>query len=147
MKERRSHLLLGSLIFLLATFFIGATCNAQLPIPFNPFLFPYYPIIDQAYIPPLSVAPNTITASVIPPAPIAFIAQSSTTVFTPPVTTIAGVIIADFIINTGNPQVKSVLLLIAADPSLLDNPFLLSLLINTGNPDVIAALAWLASVL
>jgi len=104
------------------------------------FVPPYY---NPVYFNPAPVAPLTFTAPAVTPAPTAAIAALTSLIPLTPVTTIAGVIIADFIINTGNPQVTALLNLIIQDPTLLDNPLLLNSLINTGNPDVAAALAWL----
>ena len=144
-RERQVKKLCYALFFLLSIFLLCIPCNAQIPL-FNTPFFPY-PVFNPSIISPVIVPPAIIPAPILPPTPIATIAQLSTTVFSPPSTTIAGVIIANLIINTGNPEVKSVLLLIAADPSLLDDPFLLNFLINTGNPDVASTLAWLASVI
>ena len=109
---------------------------------YNPFYAsPYY---NTGYFNPTPVAPLTFTAPTVSPAPTVTIAAATSLVPLTPITTIAGVIIADWIINTGNPQVTAVLTLIVQDPTLLDNPLLLNALINTGNPDVASALAWLS---
>ncbi|MGA1826112.1 MAG: hypothetical protein ACMUIP_15765 [bacterium] len=136
--------------------FSGITCTAQ-GLFGNPFYnvgfslspippFPY-PLYNPAYPSLAPVAPVALTAPVLTTPPVAAVSALSTIIDPSAITTIAGVILADWLINTGNPQVKSVLLLIALDPSLLDNPWLLNTLINTGNPDVWAALLWLQAAI
>ncbi len=118
------------------------------PPLYDPF-FPAYnsvpvlPFYNTSYFNPAPVIPAPFSTPAITPGPIASVSAATTLLPLTPVTTIAGVIIADFLINTGNPQVDAVLSLIIQDPTLLDNPILLDALINTGNPDVAAALAWL----
>ncbi|MBN2374734.1 hypothetical protein JXL19_13200, partial [bacterium] len=104
------------------------------------------PLYNTGYYNPAPANPVSLAVPAFSSGPIASV--SALTALAPaPVTTILGVIIADFIINTGNPQVSAVLNLIALNPALLDNPFLLNSLINTGNPDVASALAWLSSAI
>lgn len=80
-----------------------------------------------------SVAAPAIAPTILP----------GTSVAAPADTTLS-VLIASLLINTGNPQVNAVLALIASDPTILDNPFLLNVLINTGNSQVALVLALLA---
>ncbi|MGA1870898.1 MAG: hypothetical protein ACMUJM_20370 [bacterium] len=146
MSRGRVDALLFILFLMLSMFFIYIPCNAQIPFPFSVPYFVPLPSFNPAYfVPPLPLIP--VAASEIGLAPIATINQVTTLEPLIPITTIGGVLIADWLINTGNPEVEAVLRLIAADPSLLDNPLLLSSIINTGNPDVAITIAWLASVL
>ena len=95
----------------------------SLPVPVQPF---------GLAAPPISLTPLSTVNS-----PVASISGlltdllllSSTSISITPTT-------VDFLINTGNPQVDSVLNLIAVNPTLLDYPLLLDSLINTGNPEV-----------
>ena len=113
--------------------------SAYYPFPtfpaVNPYYFPTFPVPIQSFgitTPPVSLTPLSTVSS-----PIASISGlltdllflGSTAVSITPVT-------VDFLINTGNPQVDSVLSLIASNPSLLDYPLFLDSLINTGNPEV-----------
>lgn len=133
-------------------FYYTGSYPASVPYPFlpvyNPFLslfnsVPNLPLYNPAYFNPAPVIPATFPTPAITPSPIASVSATTTLVPLAPITTISGVIIADFLINTGNPQVDALLSLIIQNPTLLDNPILLDTLINTGNPDVAAALAWL----
>lgn len=87
---------------------------------------------------PVSPVPTVIATPVLPSA--AIVAPASTN-------TALSVLIASLLINTGNPQVRAALLLIASDPTLLSNPILLNSLINTGNPDVAFVIALLINSL
>jgi hypothetical protein len=120
--------------------------------PFFPLYDPFFPaynsipllpVYNTAYFNPIPALPTTLPTPAINPNPIASVSAVTTLVALTPVTTIAGVVIADFLINTGNTQVDAVLNLIIQNPALLDNPILLNSLINTGNPDVADALTWL----
>lgn len=157
--------------FFLIFFFLiltWTTVNAQLSyyypgtyflsIPYSSFpvynsAFPLYPLTPISpfynpgyFIPPTSIL-GTFTAPTLSPSPTASVSAVFPLVPFTPVTTIFGVILADFLINTGNPEVDAVLNLIIQDPVLLENPFFLDALINTGNPDVDAALSWLIAVI
>jgi hypothetical protein len=118
--------------------------NSAFPLyPFTP-ISPFY---NPGYLIPPTSIPGTFTAPALSPSPSATVSAVFPLVPFTPVTTISGVILADFLINTGNPEVDAVLNLIIQDPVLLENPFFLDALINTGNPDVDAALAWLIAVI
>ena len=133
-------------------FFYPGTYFIPSPYSFLPvynLAFPLYPLApvttfyNPGYFLPAASIPSTFTAPVISPTPTATVSAVFPLVPFAPVTTISGVILADFLINTGNPEVDAVLNLIIQDPLLLSNPFFLDVLINTGNTDVDAALAWL----
>ena len=121
--------------------------------PFFPLYDPFFPayntipvlpLYNPAYLNPVPVLPPT---PAINPNPVASVSAATTLVPLTPITTILGAVIADFLINTGNPQVDALLNLIIQNPALLDNPFLLDSLINTGNPAVADALTWLILVI
>jgi hypothetical protein len=151
-----SQTMINAQFTLYNSFYYPGSYLTPFPYPFlpvfDPFFTTYNPapaptFYNPAYFTPTPVFPTALTPPAISLSPVASISAATTLVPLTPVTTIAGVIIADFLINTGNPQVTAVLNLIIQDPTLLDNPFLLDALINTGNPDVASALAWLISVL
>lgn len=161
--------ILSILIIVSAILLSGGMVSAQYPLytpfyypgsfPTFPFfqtyspVFPFYntasifPFYNTFNFNPSPLPVTAYTAPAIAPTPTASISAVTGLVPFAPVTTILGVIIADFIINTGNPQVTAVLNLIIQDPTLLDTPWLLDLYINTGNPDVASALAWLVAAI
>jgi hypothetical protein len=169
MRSLKMIHILSVLIILSVIILSGGMVSAQYPFytpfyypgsfptfPFFPTYSPVFPFYNPTSIFPfyntfnLSPSPlpvTSYTAPVINPTPTASISALTGLVPFAPVTTILGVIIADFIINTGNPQVTAVLNLIAQDPTLLDTPWLLDLYINTGNPDVASALLWLVTAI
>jgi len=133
-------------------FFYPGTYLIPSPYSFLPvynLTFPLYPLAPIAtfynpgYFIPAASIPSTFTAPALSPTPTATVSALIPLVPFIPVNTVTGVILADFLINTGNPEVDAVLNLIIQNPLLLDNPFFLDALINTGNPDVAAALTWL----
>ncbi|MGA1791855.1 MAG: hypothetical protein ACMUIM_10240 [bacterium] len=126
------------------TFPFFPTYNPVFPFYNTTSIFPFYNTFNFN---PSPLPATAYTAPAIAPTPTASISAVTGLVPFAPVTTILGVIIADFIINTGNPQVTAVLNLIAQDPTLLDTPWLLDLYINTGNPDVASALLWLVTAI
>lgn len=158
-RNRNKIMLIGSILIFLFLFFAIFPTNAPAPslfyypkylsqylsfYSFLPTLFPaayYLTYIDPTLIsspilttPTTTVAPTALASGLlfpIPPLPVTPVLPSS---FIAPA-------VADFLINTGNPEVNAVLGLIALNPTLLNDPFLLNSLINTGNPDVASALA------
>ncbi|MGA1840257.1 MAG: hypothetical protein ACMUIU_06485 [bacterium] len=156
--NRNKRMLTGSILILILLFFGIFPTHAPAPslyyypkyisqylsfYYFLPSLFPAYysTYIDPTLIsspilpaPTTTLAPTAVASGLllpVPPLPVTPVLPSA---FIAPV-------VADFLINTGNPQVQAVLGLIALNPLLLNDPLLLNSLINTGNPDVASALA------
>lgn len=107
---------------------------------------PVLPLLTVVAAPVLPVPPVVATPLLPVPTVIAAPVLPIPTVVAPASTNTAlSVLIASLLINTGNPQVRAVLLLIASDPTLLNDPLLLNSLINTGNPEVALVLALLVN--
>ncbi|MGA1863814.1 MAG: hypothetical protein ACMUHX_02005 [bacterium] len=156
--NRNKRMLTGSLLILFLLFFTIFPSHVPAPslyyypkyispyLSFYYFLPALYPTYYSTYIDPTltlsplltapatTLAPTAVASGLLlplPPLPVTPVLPSA---FIAP-------IVADFLINTGNPQVDAVLGLIALNPLLLNDPLLLDSLINTGNPDVTSALA------
>jgi len=113
---------------------MGLQVTSALPLPTSA-LAPVLPVTTVVAAPILPVT-TLVAAPVLPSASIVVPTSTNTAL---------SVLIASLLINTGNPQVRTVLLLILSDPTLLSNPLLLNSLINTGNPEVALVLALLSA--
>ncbi|MGA1797049.1 MAG: hypothetical protein ACMUIL_14455 [bacterium] len=122
----------------------------------SPYLFYAYlpttlPYYYPTYIDPTLLTSPLLTVPTATAAPTALASGLLIPFFPSPIipvipTSFIAPAVADFLINTGNPQVDAVLGLIAFNPLLLNDPLLLNSLINTGNPDVASALAFVSTV-
>jgi len=87
-----------------------------------------------------------VTTTILAPLTTPAILAPATTPSIPPVTTPSFFTptIASLLINTGNPQVQTILALASLQPALFDYPLLLNSFINTGNSQVSLILALLS---
>ncbi|MGA1843273.1 MAG: hypothetical protein ACMUIS_01780 [bacterium] len=167
--NRNKRVLLWVLVIVLFLFISDFPANALAPLYyskyFSPYLsfYSYFPALLPFYYPtyidptlalsPVLTAPTTTIAPTAAASGLLFPLFPSpiVSVFPPAITPVfptsfIAPAVADFLINTGNPQVDAVLGLIALNPLLLNDPLLLNLLINTGNPDVASALAVVSTI-